>query len=351
MSFLGISDPVRFLFDLLSFFLIYSMLSISMNLDYGFAGIPNLGKVMFFAMGAIVTGSLSLRLLSVISGIPLNDFVTQNIAYSTLMNNWLSQHFFISIAVLLILIALSALISGLTGLLVSLPAIRLKETYLAITFLVTGELIRVIASYYPPLIGGTVGTHVPDFFSWIGIGKSHDILLISFIGAFTFASYYFTRKLVISPFGRVLRGHRDNEEALSALGKDPVYVRASTLFVSSAIAGIAGSLYAVYSGSVNASDFIPDLTFILSLIIVIGGMANINGPIVGSFIYIVLDRMIKQVKFYINVPFDVNYLSIGLMGIILLLFFFFRPKGILPEKPILVKTLPKPKNKSTEGSA
>ncbi|MGC9114422.1 MAG: branched-chain amino acid ABC transporter permease [Fervidicoccaceae archaeon] len=349
MNFLGITDPIRFTFDIVNFFLIYSMLSISMNLDYGFAGIPNLGKVMFFAMGSIVTGALSLRLLSVISGVQLIDFVTQNISYSMTISVWLSQHPFISIGVVFILVALSAIISGLMGLLVSFPAIRLKETYLAITLLVTGELLRVIASYYPPLIGGTVGTHIPDFFSWVGIGRIHDATLILFIAAFTFLSYYISRILVLSPFGRIMRGHRDNEDALSSLGKDPTYVRSRTLFISSAIAGIAGSLYAIYSGSVNASDFIPDKTFILSLIIVIGGMANVNGPLIGSFIYIMLDRIIRQVKFYITVPFDVNYLSIGIMGIILLLFFFFRPKGILPEKPTILKFQPVPKEKNNES--
>jgi len=335
MNFLGIIDPVRFVFDIASFFLIYSMLSISMNLDYGFAGIPNLGKVMFFAAGAIVTGSLSLRLLSLVSGIPLQDFVSQNIEYSVEMGSWLSIHPLDSLLLVIFLVLLSALIAGVFGILVSLPAIRLKETYLAITLLVSGELIRVIASYYPPLIGGTVGTHVPDFFSWVGAGRAHDVAVISFIAIFAGCSYLLSRKVVLSPFGRIMRAHRDNEDALSALGKDPVRLRASTLFISSLIAGAAGSLYSLYSGSVNAGDFVPDQTFILSLIIVIGGMANVNGPLVGSLIYILIDRFIRQAKFYVSVPFDVNYLSIGLMGVLLLLFFFFRPKGILPEKPII----------------
>ncbi|MEM0060937.1 MAG: branched-chain amino acid ABC transporter permease [Fervidicoccaceae archaeon] len=340
MAFLGLSDPFRFLIDIGSFFLIYSILSISMNLDYGFAGIPNLGKVMFFAMGAIVTGSISLRLISAISNLPLTDFVTQNIEYAIQASEWLGERPIESILICLLLIGLSALASGILGILASLPAIRLKETYLAITLLVTGEILRVIASYYPPLIGGTVGTHVPDFFSWLGVGRAHDIAIFMFMGAFTVLAYLVSRFFAISPFGRIMRAHRENESALSSLGKDPSYVRRSTLFLSSALAGIAGSLYAIYSGNVNAGDFIPDKTFMLSLIIVIGGMANINGPLVGSIIYVFIDRLIRQAKFFISVPFDVNYLSIGLMGAILLIFFFLRPKGILPEKPIVFEKMP-----------
>jgi branched-chain amino acid transport system permease protein len=346
MSVLGIADPLRFIFDIGGFFIIYSMLSISMNLDYGFAGIPNLGKVMYFAVGAIVTGSLSLRIISEISGIPLGDFVTQNISYSITAGNWLSHHPIEAVAISLSLIGLSSLISGFVGILSSLPAIRLKETYLAITLLVSGELVRVVSSYYAPLVGGTVGAHVPDFFSWVGVGRIHDLVLLAYMAAFMAASYIASRLLVMSPFGRIMRAHRDNEEALMSLGKDPVYVRGSTLFVSSAIAGAAGSLYAIYSGNVNAGDFVPDKTFILSLIIVIGGMANVNGPLVGSLIYIVIDRVVRQAKFFLNVPFDVNYLSIGIMGVILLLFFFFRPKGILPEKPIVIARNKKLKNVS-----
>lgn len=335
MAFLGIQDYFRFVVDFLVFYSIYFMLSTSMNLDYGFAGIPNLGKVLFFAIGAFVTGSLSLRIVAQIAGIQIEDFVIQNIYLSNLATSWLSSHYLAAITILLFIIFLSALIGGIFGILASLPAIKLKETYLAISLLVIGEIIRYIGSYYSPLIGGTVGTHVPDFFSWISSYRVRDLIVLTFFLTLAIASWFFVHKLVSSPYGRILKAHRENEDVFKSLGKDPIRMKMQVMFVSSSIAGLAGSLYAIYSGQVNASDFVPDVTFVLSLIVVIGGIANSKGPIVGSLIYVAIDRIIRQAKYYVPVPFDVNYLSLLLMGIILLIIFFVSPKGILEEKPIL----------------
>ncbi len=330
---LGIMDPLRFLIDLTAFYMIYLILSVSMNLEYGYAGIPNLGKVMFFAAGSFITGSITLRLVIHASNTVINDFAKENIILTSQANQWLAMHPVESMLIMFVVIIISSLIGGILGLAASLPGIRLRESYLAITLLVSGELFRYIAKYYPPFIGGTVGSHVPDMFSWITNQRLHDITMLVLLALSGLFIWFIGIKYGDSPYGRFLRALRDNEEAFQAVGKNPVRTRAEVLFISSMMAAFAGSLYALYVGHVNANDFGPEKTFIVSLIIVIGGLGNMYGPLAGSFLYVFLDRIIRQLKYYIAVPFDVNYLALLLLGLVLLLFFFYKPEGVFSERP------------------
>ncbi|RLG74164.1 MAG: branched-chain amino acid ABC transporter permease [Thermoprotei archaeon] len=329
---IGIADPIRFMIDLTAFFSIYLMLSISLNLEYGYTGIPNFGKVLFFAGGAFIAGAVITRLLLIIIGLSSKNYCSFNVLYASEVTKYLAENPLLSILIFVTMLLAGCIVGGLLGYVASYPAIRLKETYLGITLLASGELLRIVARNYDPLICGTLGVSVPDVFAWIPASIKEFVQVLIMLGI-ALSTWFFVEKLTRSPLGRLIRAIRDNEIAAESYGKDVVKVRMKILVLGSAIAGIAGVLYALYVRSVHADDFMPLRTFIIWVMIIIGGVGNNIGAALGSFIYVSTERLIMQYKHYIVAPFDVNYLSYIFFGIVLILILMFKPKGLLPEKP------------------
>jgi branched-chain amino acid transport system permease protein len=332
---LGITDPVRFLIDLAAFFAIYSTLSVSLNLEYGFCGIPNLGKVLFFAAGAFAVGGLFSRLTIWVFGLNLAglDFAKDNALIVTRATLSLSDEPLMAIGLFVLMLAIGAGVGGILGLLASYPAIRLREDYLGIMLLITGELWRYIGQYYNPIVGGTLGVGVPNPFSWIANGGSRELVEIGVLVGLAGLSWFIVERLVRAPFGRSLRAVRDHEEASEAFGKNIVRIRMNTLIIGSAIAGLAGAMYAFYVGAVIAADFTTQWTFFIFLMVTLGGRSNNIGSMLGTFIYVFTFALIRQYKYYITVPFDLNYLAVMIFGFALLIMLIRKPDGLLPETP------------------
>ncbi|MEM2883797.1 MAG: branched-chain amino acid ABC transporter permease [Nitrososphaerales archaeon] len=320
----------------LSYFGIFSILSLSLNLEYGFGGQPNFGKVAFYATGAFVAGVVASRLMPLIAGIaPLDPFspegtmqrvaITQSNPYAALLT-------------FLIALLLAALISGAFGYLVSYPAIRIREEwFLAMVLLVTGEILRVVVRSYPPIVNGYNGVLIPNPFRWLGDADQVSLAYMVLILVIALGVYIYINKLVNSPFGRLLKSMRDDQIAATSLGKDLVKVRGQVLILGSALAGLAGVLYAYYSGYVNPDDFIPIRTFDVWVMVVLGGIANNRGVLLGAAIMTAIDRgtqiLAIQLQTFGGIA-ELNYLRYIIVGILMLAILMFRQKGILPEKPV-----------------
>lgn len=329
-------DIIRLLVDIIAFYAIYLLLSISLNVEYGYAGIPNFGKALFFAAGGFVVGSLTSRLLAPLAGIDLHqvNFKIYNVLIATKVSQYLSGNILLALTAFIAMIILGAIMGGLLGVVASYPAIRLREDYLAITLLAAGELARIIARNYDPLICGTLGVSVPDPFAWLpGIQRS--IIQAGIMMSIAVMVWLLVERIARSPFGRLLRAIREDERAAEVYGKNVASIRMRALLIGSSIAGLAGAIYAFYVGSVHADDYTPIRTFIVWVMVVLGGAGNNAGAALGSLVYVLSDRIIMQVKYYITVPFDINYLSYMAFGTLLILVLMYRPKGILPEKPSL----------------
>ena len=328
-------DPLRFLLDLMAFYSIYLLLSVSLNLEFGYTGIPNFGKVLFFAGGGFVVGGLATRLGLVLAGMGVPDvdrFRIYNVRLGTMVSRFLARDPYSALLIFVSLLVLAVLVSAALGFLASYPAIRLREDYLGMTLVVSGELVRNIGKNYAPLICGTLGVFVPDPFASLR-GLARDVGKVAVMMALALATWYLVERLVNSPFGRLLRAIRDNELAASAMGKDVVRVRMVVLMIGSAIAGLAGALYAFYSGSVHADDYMPIRTFLVWVMVIIGGAGNNLGAALGALVYVTVEKLIMIFKHSIPAPFDINYLSYIILGVILILTLMFRPEGLLPEKP------------------
>jgi branched-chain amino acid transport system permease protein len=150
------------------------------------------------------------------------------------------------------------------------------------------------------------------------------------------AVFVYSEKMIRSPLGRMLRAVRDNEVAAESLGKNTTQIRIKIIMVSAALAAIGGALYAFYVGGTIAFAYDrASWTFWPFLMILIGGLANNKGVIVGTLIFVTLRKFIIYFKDSLEgfVPFDVVWLDFLLLGTILLLVLLYRPQGIFVEKP------------------
>jgi len=342
------------LLELLAFFSVYFIITVSLNFQFGYGGIPNFGMVLPAAGGAYVTGAIAGRIamwyygpfidpdtgqvvVDPISGRPL-DFIDNNSLVTSLVNKSLTNDPLGGIMIFLITIIVAILVSFFLGYVASRPAIRLRADYLIIVLITMGEAIRIIGTNYPRLIGGTLWVSVPDIFIWVGDQRYFVyVFLLLVVAILVFAM---VQIMTSSPYGRLLKAVRENELTAETMGKDVVKIKTLALVVGSGIAAIAGVLWSFYSKVVIAAGWERiSFTFWPWLMVMIGGMGNNRGAAAGAGGVIVFRRLIYFHKHSLSqfIPFSVIYLEQLLLGIALLLFIMFRPQGIIPEEPIQMR--------------
>jgi branched-chain amino acid transport system permease protein len=330
---------VIFVRDFAIFFGIQLIVALSLNLEYGYAGVPNFGKVLAVAGGAFTAAIVPGRLIAGIFGLGSGlDYIDSNTAVVTEINAFLEVNPGISLAIFFITLAIAAVVGAVLGLIASYPAIRLREDYLSITLLAMGEAIYIIGYNFRPLLKGSIGVLIPDPFRWAGELR-YQILLVCVLGV-GFALFLYLEKLVNTPLGRMLRAIRDNEHVAEALGKKVTSTRMKVIIIASAIGAIAGAIDAFKSGGILAPMYRRvTWTFWPWVIVILGGPANNRGIVLGTFVYTMLRRVIDFYKseFEAFVPFSVFWLHSLLLGILLIIILIYRPEGLLREKPI--KTL------------
>src|SRR6266700_6982172 len=329
-------DIITFLTDLGVFFTLYLVVSLSLNLEAGFAGVPNFGKVLFVAAGAAISGSVCGRLAAIILGIDtLGDFTGQTARIMPQVNAVLQNNIPLSFGLLLLGVLLALGIGGALGFLSSFPAIRLREDYLGMLLLGSAQLFQIFLGGTRDLVGGSAVIQVPDVFKWAEALGVRDIAVFGVFSVFAVLVYVYLERTARSPLGRTLRAVRDNEVASRALGKDDVAIRRNVIIVASAISAMAGALLTFYAGSVGSETWTRyEWTFWIWVMVIMGGAANNAGVALGSFSFLFLFKVVDQVKFYFSgyVPFDVNWLEYLSFASLLILILAFRPGGILPEK-------------------
>ena len=291
--------------DFLVFVGIFGIVALSLNLEFGFAGLANFGKVAFFLVGAYTYAVLSQI------GVPFY----------------------------LCLIA-GALTSALFGLLISLPALRLRADYLAIAILAFGEILRLIVKAERWIAGGVWGINVSPAISLAGASFEVDVLVnIGLVYFCLLICFLVAQLLANSPYGRVMRAIREDEVAAEALGKDRAKYKAQVLMIGSAMAGVAGGLYAQYLQFIDPYMFMPMITFTVWMMVILGGPANNWGALLGAGLVELFARGANLAKDYLTLPVDPSNLQYILFGVLIILVLFYRPQGLLKESPIKTKAL------------
>lgn len=346
-------DLVRFTIDFVNFFALYVAISLTLNIEFGYTGIPNFGKVLYIAGGATFAGSIAGRVAAYILGVQIKgDFITYvpqiiNDVNSELASNWIA-----AISILVLGLVVGGAIGAVFGYISSFPAIRLREDYLGMLLLAVAQFYQIFLRGFGPLVGGTQGIPVPDpffYFSTLGLGV-RDVVGAAVLATAALLIYFYSERVARSPLGRTLRAIRDNEDAARALGKNDVAFRRSVLIVASALSGIIGALYTFYIGAVGADTWQRYAwTFWPWLIVIIGGAGNNVGTVLGALVFASMTKGLQQSQYFLQpyVPFDVNWLQYLLFAGILILVLLLRPEGIVKEKPS--PTLPKSVLKGIEA--
>ena len=356
----------------------FALFGLGLNLQWGFTGLINFGHIAFMTLGAYTTVLLSLK------GVPL-----------------------------LLSAGIGAIVAAMLGLVIGFATLRLREDYLSIVTIGTGELIRLIVnnqdlpvgnswisgsfgvqSYIVPLSTTpnlffrlvmiavlTLLTGITLFSLWrwvrtaqisasnnivrnssikqefisrlivgIALGLLAAAIYISgVIGLYNYnpkaglmlfvlliLAFVFWRLeiLVRSPWGRVLKSIREDEEVPKALGKNVFSYKLQSLMLGGAIAGIAGAFFAWQLGAIYPDNFQPQLTFDAWIMVILGGSGNNLGTILGAVIFFAYDALTREFLPKI-VPLDVERVGafrIMFIGLLLMVLMIWRPQGILGKK-------------------
>jgi branched-chain amino acid transport system permease protein len=211
-----------------------------------------------------------------------------------------------------------------------------EEWYVALVLLVGSEIVRIIVRGYEPIAcasNGIAGVAQP--FGWIDNTRLASILFAAFILVLAALVFFYSERLIRSPYGRLLKAIRENERVALSLGKRVPQIRGQIMFIGSAIAAVAGVLFATNLGFVSANDYVVTLTLDVWVMVVFGGLGNNRGALLGALVVTILDRLTAISAIQLNAlgyNLEFNYVRYIIFGIILLLMLRFRPQGLLPER-------------------
>lgn len=271
------------------------ILAVSLNLINGFTGQFSIGHAGFMAIGAYTSAFLSVtygeRMEAALRFLP--EGPRRGV-------------------VLVLVLAVGAVCAAIAGFLVGVPSLRLRGDYLAIVTLGFGEIIRVFILNIDAVGGARGYSGIPKYanFGWVCFFAVATIVVVS--------------RIVDSSFGRTLLAVREDEIAAEAMGVDTTRAKVISFVISSAIAGIAGGLFAHYLMYVHTNSFTFLKSIEIIIMIVLGGLGSITGSVVGAVLYIVLTEGLRTFEQYRMVTFS----------LLLILIMIFRPQGLMGHREL-----------------
>ena len=230
------------------------------------------------------------------------------------------------------------------AILVGLPSLRLRADYFAITTLAFAEIVRYLADNTRDLTNGSQGllgyssgwfTLSVRFGAWL---NDHGIHVTSFLFPLLIISWavflvltVLVAAVVRTPWGRVLRAIREDEDAARALGKNTLAYKLQSLALAAALAAIAGFVFALNLTLLVPEEFDPVFTIFGFVIIILGGLGSYFGVIVGS---VILMTVLEGTR-YVELPLaadKVAAIRFIIVGLVLILLVAFRPQGLFGKK-------------------
>jgi len=301
---------------------IYTIFSLGLQLQFGFAGLLNFGQVAFMAIGAY-----AMAILVVKEG------------WST----WLAA-------------PLAVVAAAAAGLLLGLPSLRLRADYFAIVTIAFSEIVRYVATNENALTGGSQGTIAlgkvgeaaqyngqwTRFQTWVQ-GRLHfsskDAAMLAIVWAVALVLLTLVWLAVRTPWGRVLRAIREDEDAAASLGKNVLAYKLQALALGAALAGVAGLFYAWQFSFFSPDDFQPLLTFFAWMIVILGGLGRVWAVPVGAAIFGFLFAGTRFLDFRPLSSLDSAdraYVRLIVIGLVIIGLVLLRPQGILGKRDEMV---------------
>lgn len=290
-----------------SFFLcfagIFAVMALGLNLQWGFTGLFNVGVAGFVAVGAYASALLTTAL-----GLPVGL-------------GWLG----------------AMVAAGLAALLVGLAALRLREDYLAITTFGVAVVIQLVALNAQGLTGGPFGIQsIPKpFAGWLGAGLAWNLAYLALVLMVLGLAWWGLERLVASPWGRVLRAIREDEEAAASLGKHARRYRLQSFVLGCMLMGLGGALYAHFVGFIAPEDFLPVLTFQIWAMLIVGGSGRNLGAVAGAVlvwgIWTVSGGLLRDLLPQAEQARGAA-LQVVLIGVLIAAILVARPRGLFGER-------------------
>ncbi|HRJ68065.1 MAG TPA: branched-chain amino acid ABC transporter permease [Beijerinckiaceae bacterium] len=280
---------------------LYAVMALGMNVIWGMAGLINLGMVGFFAVGAYTSGLLTLKF-----GWPIPAGIVAGAA-----------------------------MGGLVGVLVALITVRLRGDYLAIVTLGFAETMRIVMSNELWIANGTDGlSGIPGPFRQALGPHLFNLMFLGIVVAATTILFFLFERLSHAPFGRVLRGIREDEQVVQVAGKNVIMFKVKAFAVGTAALGMAGALYGHFTSYIAPDLFAPLLTLYVKLSLLAGGLGNNVGAIVGAVLVVFFLESTRFVIPYIPEISAVQGAALReiLIAGALLLVLRVRARGLIPEK-------------------
>ena len=302
----------------------YAIVALGLQLNAGFTGIVNFGQAAFMAIGAYTMAILVLK-----AGFSF----------------WLSLPCAVAAAMIF-------------GVIVGLPSLRLRADYFAIATIAMAEVVRLFAQNARGLTGGNEGLfcdpnnaancytnswrdlsdHINNFVSnfWSDPDALFPLLLV--IWATVLVAIFVLRRLQRTPWGRVLRAIREDEDAAQALGKNTLLYKLQSLAISACLGAIGGFFLALNLATIHPLDFEPLVTFFAFSVLILGGIGSYRGVAVGA----VLFWFVLEGTRFIDLPDPpftetrIAALRLAIAGVLLIALMYFRPQGLFGKREEMV---------------
>ncbi len=283
-----------YLIHILILITIYGILGLSLNLIVGYAGLLSITQAAFYGIGAYVTA-----ILLTTTGI----------------------NFFLSIL-------LGIIITGFASLLIGYVLSKFKDDYYALGSFGFNVIIYSIFLNWQSLTRGPLGIPGigrPELFGF-SFSDNLSFLLLSVV--FGLIIYGLCIYITNSSFGRVLKAIREDEQAIKTFGYNTLWYKLAIFVVGAMMASVAGGLFASYITFIDPSTFTLNESIFLLAIVILGGLANNRGAVLGAVILILLPEVLRFVGFPSDIAAQMRQVTYGLILILLMLY---RPQGMVGE--------------------
>ena len=301
---------------------ILAILTLALNVQWGYAGVFNFGVVAFFMVGAYVSAVLTL---------PAPSGFEDHVAGFSLPVpvGWVA----------------GAGAGGVLALVVGLPTLRLRRDFLAIATIGIAAILRSVANSVEGLVNRANGLNgVPRFLDELAGGADYRWVLLGIVLVMLGVTFWFAQQAMASPWGRVLRAIRENEDTAKAAGKDTVNFRMQGFVLGGVLMGLAGAIFAHRISAISPTSF-GDLfgTFLIWAMLIVGGSGNNAGAVLGAlvvgFFWFGTPLIQEDLPDFLGDRlFSLRQLVIGLL---IVAFLLFRPQGLLPERARVSRFAPR----------
>jgi branched-chain amino acid transport system permease protein len=291
----------NYLVAMLTFAGLYGLLALGLNVIWGMTGMINLGLVGFFAVGGYVS-ALATKTFG--APIPLG-------------------------------IAAACLLTAGAGVVMALTTARLRGDYLAIVTLGFSEVVRLIASNEIWLTNGTDGiSGIPGPYRGRVSPAAFNLVSLAIVVVAVAVVLLVLERVRHSPYGRVLRAIRDDDQVAAVAGKRVIAFKVEAFALSAGVLGLAGALYGHYTSFIAPDNFVPLVTIYVVLALTVGGVGNNYGAVVGALLVVFFLESTRFATAWLPglAPVQIAAVREFSIGASLILVLRFRPTGLIPER-------------------